>query len=317
MNIRSVRILIRSLLCVLVIGVVPATSFAQVAVGVSINVAPPVLPIYVQPPCPTPGFLWTPGHWAYGPFGYYWVPGVWIRPPRFGVLWTPGYWGYGGGFYAWHAGYWGPHVGFYGGVPYGFGYTGIGFVGGVWAGSVFRYNTAVVNVNRTVIHNTYIDRTVIHNDTVINRASFNGEGGIRAEPTEREREAMHEVHYERTSEQLAHRHTAGENPAQRFSANHGVPRTLAMNKVNGRRFNQQGRIANGVHSGQLTPGETRNLERREGNVDHTAHRERQANGGAFTKQERQQINRRQGRLSHSIDRDKHNGRHNERHEERR
>jgi hypothetical protein len=31
-------------------------------------------------------------------------------------------------------GYWGPHVGYYGGVNYGFGYMGIGFAGGVWAG---------------------------------------------------------------------------------------------------------------------------------------------------------------------------------------
>ena len=55
-------------------------------------------------------------------------------PPRAGVLWTPGYWGFAGGVYAWHAGYWGPHVGFYGGINYGFGYGGVGFVGGEWRG---------------------------------------------------------------------------------------------------------------------------------------------------------------------------------------
>ena len=36
-----------------------------------------------------------------------------------------------------------------------------------------------------------------------------------------------------------------------------------MDSVNGRRYNQQGRIANGVSSGQLTAGETKNLEGRE------------------------------------------------------
>jgi hypothetical protein len=100
----------------------PASAQIAVGIGISVHVAPPVLPVYVQPPCPVEGYLWTPGYWAWGPAGYYWVPGVWMRPPAVGVLWTPGYWGYAGGVYGWHAGYWGPHIGFYGGVNYGFGY---------------------------------------------------------------------------------------------------------------------------------------------------------------------------------------------------
>jgi len=32
-------------------------------------------------------------------------------------------------------------------------------------------NTAIVNVNRTVIHNTYIDRSVIHNSNNNRRTS--------------------------------------------------------------------------------------------------------------------------------------------------
>src|SRR5450631_468783 len=155
---------------------------AQVGIGVSIRIGPPDLPVYTQPPCPYDGYLWEPGYWAYGEEGYYWVPGVWIVPPQVGFLWTPGYWAYDGGFYGWHAGYWGPHVGFYGGVNYGCGYWGHGFGGGMWQGGHFRYNTAVVNVNRTVIHNTYIDRTIIHN-TTMNRTSFNGPGGITVRPT--------------------------------------------------------------------------------------------------------------------------------------
>src|ERR1700744_5898016 len=122
-----------------------ANTFAQVSggVGLSIRLAPPALPVYTQPPCPVDGYLWTPGYWSYGPDGYYWVPGVWVAPPRVGVLGTPGYWGFEGGAYAWHAGYWGPPVGFYGGINYGFGYGGVGFVGGSWFGGGFRYNTAV------------------------------------------------------------------------------------------------------------------------------------------------------------------------------
>ena len=96
----------------------PTASFASVniAIGVSVGTPPPALPVYAQPPIPAPGYIWTPGYWAWGPAGYYWVPGVWVMPPAVGMLWTPGYWGWGGSAYVFHAGYWGPHIGFYGGV---------------------------------------------------------------------------------------------------------------------------------------------------------------------------------------------------------
>src|SRR5262250_2911266 len=93
---------------------------------VSITIAPPVLPVYVQPPIPGDGYIWTPGYWAYGDEGYFWVPGTWVLAPQPGLLWTPGYWGWGGSAFLWHAGYWGPTVGFYGGVSYGYGYFGNG-----------------------------------------------------------------------------------------------------------------------------------------------------------------------------------------------
>ena len=59
---------------------------------------------------------------------------TWVAPPSVGVYWTPGYWGYRTATTAGTRGYWGPSVGFYGGVNYGFGYFGTGFVGGFWAG---------------------------------------------------------------------------------------------------------------------------------------------------------------------------------------
>src|ERR1700684_3143485 len=127
---RRIQVLAFGVMICVIPCAVPNT--AKAGIEVSINIAPPVLPVYTQPPCPTDGYLWTPGYWAWGPAGYYWVPGVWIAPPRVGVLWTPGYWGFGGGIYAWHAGYWGPHIGFYGGVNYGFGYAGVGLGGRVW-----------------------------------------------------------------------------------------------------------------------------------------------------------------------------------------
>lgn len=294
----------RTFLFALVLCALPASAFA--GVFVSVNFAPPVLPIYAQPPCPGDGYLWTPGHWAYGPAGYYWVPGVWVRPPRVGLLWTPGYWAFGTGVYVWHPGYWGPHVGFYGGVNYGFGYTGVGFVGGMWRGGFFRYNTAVLNVNTAVVHNVYVDRTVIRNTTVINRASFNGRGGIEGRPTHEDEVAMHEQHFGRTPNQVAHMQAAGADRTQLASFNHGHPGTMAMNEVNGRRYDQQGRIANGVSSGQLNAHETSNLEGRESNLNRTISNDRKANDGSLTPQERQQVNQRQNNISRSIYNDKHN-----------
>ena len=155
---RSASVRLTASLALLII--IPVSSFA--GVFVSVNIAPPVLPVYEQPPCPGDGYLWTPGYWAYGPVGYYWVPGVWVQPPHVGVLWTPGYWGFGGGIYAWHPGYWGLHVGFYGGINYGFGYFGNGYEGGYWRDRHFYYNRTVNNVTITNVH--------IYNKTV--RRSF-------------------------------------------------------------------------------------------------------------------------------------------------
>jgi hypothetical protein len=296
----------RNFLFLLLLLAIPSASFAQIAVGVSIRIGPPALPVYTQPPCPIEGYIWTPGYWAYGPDGYYWVPGVWVAPPRVGLLWTPGYWGFVGGVYGWHAGYWGPHVGFYGGINYGFGYGGVGFVGGHWGGDHFVYNTAVVNVNTTVVHNVYVDRTVINNRTVVNRTAFNGEGGVTARPTATETSYEHEQHFQPTANQLSHEQTARADRSQLASVNVGRPGTAAMDSVNGRRFNQQGRIANGVASGQLTAGETKNLESREAGLNKEIHNDRAANGGTLTPQERQQVNQQQNNLSKSIYNDKHN-----------
>jgi WXXGXW repeat (2 copies) len=219
---------IRTLFLALLVSLVPASSFA--GIFLSVNIAPPVLPVYVQPVCPGDGYLWTPGYWAYGEAGYFWVPGTWVLAPRPGVLWTPGYWGWGSGAYLWHAGYWGPHVGFYGGVNYGYGYGGVGFFGGRWEGGHFAYNTAVLHVNTTIVHNTYIDNTVIRNTTVINRASFNGPNGINARANGQEMAAMREQHVQATSEQMSHEHFASTNRANFASVNGGRPANPAVSR---------------------------------------------------------------------------------------
>ena len=208
----------------------PAVTAEVAAPGVEIAVTapepPPALPEYTQPPCPEDGYLWTPGYWHYGSAGYYWVPGTWVQPPRAGVLWTPGYWGFSAGVYGFHPGYWGPHVGFYGGVNYGFGFGGVGFVGGRWDGGHYSYNTAVNNVSTTNIHNTY-NQTVINNVT-INKVSYNGgAGGVAAVPTAQEKAAAQEPHVAPTAAQTAHIQEASRNPALSAKANGGHPAIAA------------------------------------------------------------------------------------------
>jgi hypothetical protein len=237
---------IQILMLLLVSSLAASTAYAQVSIGVSVRIAPPALPVYTQPPCPVDGYLWTPGYWAYADDGgYYWVPGVWVAPPRIGFLWTPGYWGYEGGIYAFHQGYWGRHIGFYGGVNYGYGYGGAGYVGGRWAGNSFQYNTAVVNVNNTVVHNTYINKTVINNNVTVNNnhTSFNGPGGVNAQARPEEMAAAREQHVQPTNDQINHQQVAGKDHNQFASANNGRPATTAMNKVGGNRFNTEGRKA--------------------------------------------------------------------------
>jgi YXWGXW repeat-containing protein len=219
----------RWILMALLLCLVPASSYA--GVFISVGFAPPVLPVYVQPECPQPGLMWTPGYWAYGDDGYYWVPGAWVPAPYEGALWTPPYWGWSGGLYVWHPGYWGPHVGYYGGVNYGFGYMGIGFAGGIWRGHDFVYNTAVVRVNTTIIHNTYIDRTVVERNTIVNDrhvAFSGGPGGINHPPAPEERAAMNEHHLAPTSFQTQHMNSAMSDHNSYFKANGGHPQNLAV-----------------------------------------------------------------------------------------
>ncbi len=228
--VRPMKVVGVVLFAILALLTIPSQSSAQIAVGISIHIGPPALPVYPQPICPAPGYIWTPGYWAYGPYGYYWVPGTWVLAPTPGFLWTPGYWGWVGGAYVWHGGYWGPHVGFYGGINYGFGYTGVGFFGGEWRGGVYHYNTAVTNVNTTVIHNTYINNVTV-NKTVVNNVSYNGgTGGTTAQPTAAERTAMSEQHMQPTALQTQHEQMARNDHSLLASVNHGQPAIAATAK---------------------------------------------------------------------------------------
>ena len=217
---------IRNLLFLaLVILAIPAASHAQVAISVAI--APPELPVYDQPVCPGDDYIWTPGYWAYAD-DYYWVPGTWVVAPEVGFLWTPPYWGWEGGAYLFHGGYWGAHIGFYGGINYGFGYFGTGFAGGRWDGGHFFYNRSVTNVNVN-IRNVYNTRVDVRN---VNRVSFNGgRGGVDARATSEEEAAARERHVGPVAAQEQHRDAARSDPQQRFATNHGRPAVAATSRA--------------------------------------------------------------------------------------
>jgi hypothetical protein len=187
---------------------------------------PPPLPDYSQPPCPGDNYIWTPGYWSYADTGYYWVPGVWVLAPYVDALWTPPYWEFYGGRYRWHRGYWGNHIGFYGGINYGFGYTGRGYYGGYWNQGKFAYNRAVNNVNVTTVHNVYEQRV---NNATANRISYNGgRGGINARPIAAEAEALRERRTPPVAAQDQHARAAEQNRQQFASVNRGRPAVVAQ-----------------------------------------------------------------------------------------
>jgi hypothetical protein len=229
----------------------PASSAAQVSVGITVAFAPPDLPVYEQPICPEEGYIWTPGYWAYDPdFGdYYWVPGTWVLAPEVGFLWTPGYWAWGGSGFIFYEGFWGPVVGFYGGINYGYGYFGHGYEGGRWDGGRFFYNRSVNNVNVTIIHNVY--NTTVINNTTVTRVSYNGgNGGINERPRPEEEAAAHARHLPPVPDQRQHVQAARSNPELLASLNRGKPPIAATPKPGA--FNERGvvpaRKAGAIHN---------------------------------------------------------------------
>jgi len=215
----------RSLLLTILMLAVPAISSAGILL--SVTIAPPPLPVYEQPICPGDGYIWTPGYWAYGDDGFFWVPGTWVLIPEPGFLWTPGYWGWGDGAFIFHEGYWGPQVGFYGGIDYGFGYTGVGYEGGYWRNNAFFYNRAYNHIDH--VTNVYNKTVNVH----VNYVSYNGgAGGVEARPTSAEEAAAHERHIPPSSAQVQHLQTASGNRQLYESANHGKPPIAATAKPN-------------------------------------------------------------------------------------
>jgi hypothetical protein len=193
-----------------------------------VNVAPPPLPSYEQPVIPAEGYLWVPGFWAWRKSvpDYFWVPGTWVRPPQSGLLWTPPYWSRVEEGYAFHAGYWAAEVGFYGGIDYGFGYTGNGYQGGRWENGKFTYNRAVNNLGSLDTASVY-DQAATTDDSAL-RVSFNGgRRGTAARPSRHQEELAGAHHVGVTAEQQKHFELAAMDRSLYSKLNNGNPGVAA------------------------------------------------------------------------------------------
>jgi WXXGXW repeat (2 copies) len=210
----------------LMLATMAAPTKASASVGIFVSFGPPAIPVYVQPACPAPGYIWTPGYWAWDPdYGYYWVPGTWVMAPFIGALWTPGYWGWYNSGYMWYPGYWGTAVGFYGGINYGYGYYGHGYYGGYWRGSRFWYNREVNHITNINIVNVYRQRVVEREGP---RISYNGgRGGIDARPTSVELAAARTRRFGADNRQMEQERWARSNRSQWASENRGRPEVAA------------------------------------------------------------------------------------------
>ena len=194
-----------------------------------VNIAPPPLPSYEQPTIPAEGYLWVPGYWAWRksvPDDHFWVPGTWVQPPQHGLLWTPPYWSRVEGGYAFHAGYWAGEVGFYGGIDYGYGYSGDGYQGGRWENGAFFYNRAANNLGSLGIANVY-DQAVTADDQDV-RVSFNGgRRGTAVRPTRHQEALASARHVETTAEQQKHFELAAIDRSLYSKLNNGKPGVAA------------------------------------------------------------------------------------------
>jgi WXXGXW repeat (2 copies) len=216
-----------SLVLILAMLAAPVASSARISVGVRVSFGPPALPYYVQPPCPGPGYIWTPGYWAWDPaYGYYWVPGTWVPAPFVGALWTPGYWDFDDDAYVWFPGYWGLSVGYYGDIDYGYGYTGDGYHGGYWNHGEFYYNRSVNRITTRNFRHVY-DRRVDEHFRDRHISFHGGPGGTRGRPTHAELAAARQRRSLAVSQQEHQRLLARADPVERARVNHGRPDVAA------------------------------------------------------------------------------------------
>jgi hypothetical protein len=85
-----------------------------------------------------------------------------------------------------------------------------------------------------------------------------------------------------------------------------TPAPVTGQTINNRKENQQDRIAQGVASGQLTAGETSNLEKKEADINQENRDMRKLDDGKLTAVDKKALTQQQNQLSKQIYQDKHN-----------
>ena len=70
-----------TILFVLALAAVCGSQAFAAGIQFSVNIAPPPIAVFDQPPYPGDGDIWTLGYYQYCDYGYYWVPGQWVIPP--------------------------------------------------------------------------------------------------------------------------------------------------------------------------------------------------------------------------------------------
>jgi len=141
----------------------------------------------------------------------------------------------------------------------------------------------VMNVNRTVIHNTYVENVHVNVNASYSHTSFNGgAGGVPAHATPQEQQFEHENHIAPTPQQVQHVQTAHLDKANFASANGGHPAhvtAVTVNNYHNTTVNNTRSVANtnnSTHLNNTTVNRTNTNENRtntnvtNGNHDTTA-----------------------------------------------
>lgn len=132
-----------------------------------------------------------------------------------------------------------------------------------------------------------------------------------------EAQIKHQIHTDRQAnggtltsqqkQQVNHEDNRLSGQIYKYKHNNAKP-TYGNNEIGQRRENQQNRIANGIASGQLKPGEAARRENQERTLNHEVGAQRSLNGGSLTRSERRADNQQLNQQSRRIYRAKHNAR---------
>jgi hypothetical protein len=71
----------------------------------TVSQPPPAPQVEVVPIAPGPGYVWTPGYWAWNG-GWVWVGGNWVIRPHPHAIWVGPRWVRHGHAYVWERGHW-------------------------------------------------------------------------------------------------------------------------------------------------------------------------------------------------------------------